>query len=363
MTVSIWSIIIGLGAFHGFFLSIILFARGNGLKTANLWFGLIIVIFSYALLEFTLLLSGQIRDVIHVFSGYVPLMFLLGPFLLFFTRESITSSRKLKGVDLLHLIPFLLIFISFIPFYTLTADAKLSILESLYERTEAVPRTVLAFNAAFFIHLGTYLFISRKTLKNAELGPSQMRKVKARVQNLSITLIVFFIIAFLCFIFVTFPVRWRLEVHYVLIVLFSLLIYFVSYRLLLSKEGQTFRSTPYAGKTLIQHKLQKEQLNELLANERPFLNSEIKLQDLASELGVSRHDLSQFVNQHYQTNFSGLMNQLRVKEAKRLLSADNSSKLLAIAFDSGFSNQANFIRVFKQYTSMTPSEFRDSHKN
>ncbi len=361
VSISIWAVIIGIGSIHGFFLSAILLGRNRGYKTSNLWFGLIIAIFSYCLLEFTLLLSGNIRYVIHIFSGYVPLMFLLGPFLWFFTKRNL-GGGGLRKIEYLHFLPALGVLISFIPYYLLAGDIKLDILEGLYGQGETIPGSILGFNIAFFIHLGAYILLSKRQLIKYEEPRASFKKIEKRVNTLVLSMIGLFVISFLSFVFFLFPLKWRLEVHYSLILIFSFLIYVFSYRVLFSKEEQTYGQQSYGGKKTDFDPELSKRLVSFLEEKKPFLDPDLKLQSLAKELEISAHQLSQLVNQEFDTNFSGLVNELRVEEAQNLLKENGDEKLLAIAFDSGFSNQANFIRVFKQFTGMTPSDYRETLK-
>jgi transcriptional regulator GlxA family with amidase domain len=51
---------------------------------------------------------------------------------------------------------------------------------------------------------------------------------------------------------------------------------------------------------------------------------------------------------------------LRVEHAKNLL-RQSSRSILEIAYESGFSDQRTFNRVFKQHTDRTPKEYRRQH--
>ncbi len=361
VSINIWAAIIGISAIHGFFLSAVLLGRNQGFKTSNLWYGLILVIFSYCLLEYTLLLSGNIKYVVHIFSGNVPLMFLLGPFLWFFTRQNLGISG-LKKLEYLHFVPSIAVLVGFVPFYLISGSTKLAILEGLYTQGETIPSSVFGFNIAFFVHLGLYIVFSKRELSKYRNTMTSFKKIERRVNVLVAALIALFSISFLSFIFFLFPLKWRLEVHYSLILIFSFLIYFFSYRVLFSKEEQKFGQPRYGGKKINVDEALQAKLLELLHEEKVFLDPNVKLQSLAEGLEVSSHYLSQLVNQTFDTNFSGLINRFRVEEAKSLLDRQTGDKLLGIALDSGFSNQTNFIRVFRQHTGQTPSEYRDSLK-
>jgi AraC-like DNA-binding protein len=85
----------------------------------------------------------------------------------------------------------------------------------------------------------------------------------------------------------------------------------------------------------------------------------LKLPELAKNVSISTNHLSQLLNQELGQNFFDFINWYRVQEAQRRL-ADSQCKhltLLAIAYETGFSNKTSFNRVFKKHTGMTPSQF------
>ena len=106
-----------------------------------------------------------------------------------------------------------------------------------------------------------------------------------------------------------------------------------------------------------------DRLLQFMDDEKPYLNSDLKLPDLANRLSISTNHLSQVLNRNLQVNFFDFVNQYRVKEAQQKLLDPQFRHLtnLAIAYDSGFSSKASFNRVFKKHTGKTPSQFVKSH--
>ena len=363
MSVSIWSVLLGISALQGFFMTFVLARRNQGFKTANLWFGIILGVFSYSLLEYTLLLSGHIESVVHIFSVNVPLLFLLGPSLWFFARQDKRGKTVLNRRDFYHFAIALLVFFAFIPFYLLRAEVKLSILKALYQQGENLPFVVILFNLFFFVHLGFYGWQSLKKVSKQEGSKPWDQRIRKRVKYLSMSMLAFYLISVLSFTFFLFPIKWRLEVHYAFMLLFSFVIYGLSYRILFSQEELDFGKTSYQGKPEKGHEGLKGDLLRLLKEQKLYLDPELKLAALAGKMQLSSHELSRLINQSFDTNFASLINGMRVREAKRMLSENPGGKLLAVALDCGFSNQASFIRVFRQQEGMTPSEFRNSLRN
>lgn len=89
-----------------------------------------------------------------------------------------------------------------------------------------------------------------------------------------------------------------------------------------------------------------------------FVNSELKLQDVAHEIGISQDDVSELLKQHCKLSFRQYLNQVRLEEAKHLIRNTNL-QIAEIAYKVGYNNIQHFNRVFKDYTSFTPTVFRD----
>lgn len=84
----------------------------------------------------------------------------------------------------------------------------------------------------------------------------------------------------------------------------------------------------------------------------------ITLSDLADKLYVSQWHLSKLLNGHTKKSFSELLNEIRIKKAKKLLK-DPSLRVGDITEKVGFLDIAHFSRVFKKYTGMSANEYRN----
>ena len=98
----------------------------------------------------------------------------------------------------------------------------------------------------------------------------------------------------------------------------------------------------------------------IIQSDKPHLDPSLTLPKLAKTLAVPPYKLSQFINQHYEQNFSDWINQFRIQEARQALTdpAQQNKKIAAIAFESGFNTLSAFNNAFKKSTLKTPSEFR-----
>ena len=103
----------------------------------------------------------------------------------------------------------------------------------------------------------------------------------------------------------------------------------------------------------------KAKLQNLMQNEKPFLDSQLTLSVLAKQLGVNTTVLSYVINSGFDKNFNDFVNEFRINEVKDKLNAGaaENSNLLGIALDSGFNSKATFNRAFKKFTGVSPKEF------
>ena len=120
----------------------------------------------------------------------------------------------------------------------------------------------------------------------------------------------------------------------------------------------------YSGSTLKDDEASEyaEKLIEYMRLEKPYLNPDLTLTKLASDIDISTHHLSQIINEQFKLNFFEYINQFRVEEVKSKIidpKFENYS-LLGIAFDSGFNSKSSFNRIFKKFTNQTPSQFKSA---
>ena len=106
------------------------------------------------------------------------------------------------------------------------------------------------------------------------------------------------------------------------------------------------------------------ELKRCMDEKKPYLNAELKLADLATEINYPIHDISQVLNQDLNQSFSDFVNNYRVEEVKRRLGDKAFQKytLMAIAQQCGFNSKTSFYRIFKNETGKTPAEYLNDLK-
>jgi AraC-like DNA-binding protein len=99
-------------------------------------------------------------------------------------------------------------------------------------------------------------------------------------------------------------------------------------------------------------------IREMMAREQLFLNSERKVSDGATRLGVNNRSVSDCINSAAGWSFSEFVNAYRIDYAKQLMTSQPDMKMAALYMEVGFSNETSFFRTFKSLTGMTPTEWR-----
>lgn len=109
----------------------------------------------------------------------------------------------------------------------------------------------------------------------------------------------------------------------------------------------------------------KDGIRVLFEEEKIYLDPELNLNQLSQKTALNRGEVSEVINLGFGMNFNDFVNQFRIEEFKRRLSAGDHQQLslVGLAFECGFNSKATFNRVFKKTVQLTPTEYLNSLKN
>lgn len=100
-------------------------------------------------------------------------------------------------------------------------------------------------------------------------------------------------------------------------------------------------------------------LKKYVESSKIFLNAELSLEDLAQQVKIPKHHLTQLLNERMGKNFYNYINEYRVQEAvRRLKNKSEDVNILSLAYDCGFNSKSSFNNYFKKVTQHTPSSYR-----
>lgn len=343
-------------------IGLLFFFKKKGSQFANTILGVYTLLFSFELFYNCLKWSGYLGEIefVHFTLTHFPLWLIYGPLVFIFVR-AVLKNVKFKKSDSLFLIPVILIITLNAPFYFLKASAKKEILlAGTFNDYSWMPNwTIWAVILLMFFYglLTYYQFGSRKNI-----GFTENKWLKWFVGSYF-----GFVLAFSSYIFLT---RFNLmnpDYDYfvdIVIVLFIGVLSFFGFVQPEVFEGKSIKEIiPFVKyrKTGLSNTLSlemKEKLLEIMNNKKPYLESTLRLDDLALQLNLSRNHTSQVINQHFNLSFFDFINKYRVEEAKKILTGTvEKATIVQIAYDAGFNNRASFYKAFKKFENQNPTQY------
>lgn len=105
---------------------------------------------------------------------------------------------------------------------------------------------------------------------------------------------------------------------------------------------------------------QKQIYNDLIDYINTNIRKNLKISDIATTFGYNEKYLSHRFSEITGTPLKQYIIKAKIDSANFLLSDTNNS-ISQIALELGFSDNHNFARVYKKYTGLTPSEYRNAY--
>ena len=146
-------------------------------------------------------------------------------------------------------------------------------------------------------------------------------------------------------------------------VVFSFILYLIISILLYRKKTDDLfllNNQKYLGKKIDETEaaILSEKLEKIMIDKSLYKNPNLSLQDLAQELTISSHQLSQFLNNNLGKNFTSFINEFRINEACKIITSNDKLTLESIGYDVGFNSKSTFFAAFKKHTGTTPLNYQ-----
>jgi TolB-like protein/AraC-like DNA-binding protein len=124
-----------------------------------------------------------------------------------------------------------------------------------------------------------------------------------------------------------------------------------------ANEGPAKEKSPLLDKRTV-----AEYTSRLIAHiseNKPFLNPDLSLRDLASQIGIHPNHLSWILNNNVGKNYNEFINSYRIEAFKTMArtQANENLTIEALAYESGFNSKTVFNTCFKKETGLTPKQF------
>ncbi len=101
-------------------------------------------------------------------------------------------------------------------------------------------------------------------------------------------------------------------------------------------------------------------LDELMEDEKIYLDYDLTLPKLGTLLMITPHQLSKILNVKRKMNFRSLINAYRVKESMQQMACYPGKTVLETALACGFNSKSSFNAVFMKTVGITPSDYKKS---
>ena len=110
---------------------------------------------------------------------------------------------------------------------------------------------------------------------------------------------------------------------------------------------------------------QIQRLKNHMQRKQPYLDCNLKIEDLANQVSIPVKTLSNIINREFSKNYFEFINDYRIAEVKTLLSDSNkqTQSIIDLAFAAGYNSKSTFNRLFKTATGLTPTQFRVKQLN
>lgn len=356
---------IALGALLG---AILIFAP-HGNRRANRWLGA--HVWCLALLSVGDLLedSRRVLDWPHLAHTTDWLIFGVGPCLWMYVRRLTMHDTPRMPRLLWHAVPAFAVLMLLVPFYLLPAEVK--------ARQVAIELDDPVFDLNVFVLLAAGQMLAYWVAALAVLFRFK-QEVRARFSStehrtfywLRTMLLVTLAMWILWLVGISVQASWAPWLDVLAVPAGLYLLAFLGIRQPEVFAGRlSFESPPVAEKSQPPRGMDPDEVAELRARleqlmdlEKPWLENDLTLAELAARTNLTTHRLSQLLNDEIGQSFYDYVNSRRVEEVKRCLvdPAFADQTIMDIALASGFNSKAAFNAVFKEMTGSTPSVFRRS---
>lgn len=363
MSFNLYNIVMLVGAIQGIVFSSIVFLSSKYRNKSLFFLAALILCIALNNLQYFLLDSAVIT--VQEFFGvfYIPLSTLSIVLFFFYVKFFLVPESKMTSADKLLFLPFLL-FLSLTIFYKTVLALRLM--------TEGI---TFFFSKLIFIHeiaallysVTLLILIFSKVLHFEKFNKNCfLPKVTWLKYTAAISLFLCFVYAFSIFKDITSSASGS-NFFYFLWISQSFVIYWLGhvgiYKYGLAADQQI--NKPYANsqKVSVSLPFKKEHISafeKFVVVEKNYLNSELTLDMVAENLGLSKSYLSRMINAELRSSYTDYINSLRVEEAKLNIQNPKSDKftLIAIGLEAGFNSKSAFNSAFKKFTGFTPSEFK-----
>ena len=328
----------------GIFIAIPLVYLSNR-RFANLYLGVFLILFALLCFASTSAYYST-RELFGLLDWSISL---LGPSFYLYTRD--ICGARFSPVQLLHLLP-LVLFIAMLPLLRQSdAQHTFTLFLIIFQCITA------AYAVATLIQLRSFRF---DLLNNFS---STKQRDLHWLGLLAVTMIILLIIWFPASLFGG-AWGWAFSINRILI-LFFIGWYGLRQQTVFSQDSILVRAGKYERSGMNEHVKSQitKNLRRSMLEDKDYLINDLKLTELAKKIGTSSQLMSEYFNKVEGKSFFQYVNELRVKEAMRLIREQKNRAITDISYQAGFNSKSTFNTSFKNIVGLSPTQWRKKQCN
>lgn len=361
------TIFIYAGIVQGFYMAILL-NYNKKRNVANKYLAFLLVVMSMSIAHSTFVIPELHKMLNNPIRIKEPFLMLVIPLIWLYVKKLEQPLFRFSVKTSLHFLPFVVFMSVNIPafFHSSTSFAAIFLAEHS-----------LLFNGVIWVVLlvqySAYLFQILKLSRSYKLLAEQEL---SNIEHIDLSWLNTFLYAFIL-VLVLLAIMFIVALHNIEIswmnqtisLTFTITIFILGFKGLFqlsifSNSDLQLTSLPDHTEVLKQKFVDEEQKNNLITymnTFKPHRDAELTLTSLAKQVNMSRNQLSELINNSVGCNFYDFVNKYRVEDVKQMLTLPSNKNytLLAIAFDAGFPSKSTFNSIFKKFTGLTPSEYKN----
>lgn len=319
---------------------------------------LFFIVIGYLIFYFALINTRELLQLPWLLHTVHPLLFAVGPLAYFYLVMISSADFYLRFKHVRHFVPAFVTVIILIPEWVLPIDIKRELVLDFLDNKNFrwLKGLALAGNFSIFVYI-VAIFKEIIPLYPLKGGESKY------LSGLAMLWLIALGFGFYSILSMNFSYMVHTNIMIVVSVAYLYLISEHNPRFL-SQLSSSMRARKYSGKyekSLLKN-LDLEgldyNLQSLLEEEGMFLKEDLSLQSVAERLGLSSHQLSQYLNEHKQMNFNAFINRYRVEAACKMLLEEKEKTVLNIALDVGFNSLSTFNEAFRKVMGVAPTLYR-----
>jgi AraC-like DNA-binding protein len=335
--------ICSLGVFNGFLVAFYFLFFNKERRVQNLMFGFLVLFLSMRIGKslYVIFTPREERNITFIQIG-LSACFLIGVSLFYYIKSTLENTKSLPKKWKWHIIILAIIILLIGFFFPYNTNRNLWNSYVVY---------------SIYWVWGLYIAFSGYLLRNSIKGIFTNKAQLTTREHWLLGVFVANALIFAAYIFGLFFFYFVGTVTFSF-VFYALLIFFLSKR----NQAVIFQELreKYADKKITSDEAEVliSKLQSYVEEQECYKNTSVKISDLAKELKITPHKLSQLLNDNFGKSFAAFMNSYRIREAKKMLEKRKELTLEAIGFEAGFSSKSNFYATFKKEVGKTPSQYQ-----